>query len=276
MLSGFAALFWLAAGCGPRLSPVASAPGPKPVDGRFREIRRHPAPAARQGVAVDAEYFYAIGNRSIEKYDKRSGSRVGAWTGPESGPIVHLNSGIVLGGALYCAHSNYPEIPMLSSIEIFDTATLEHRGSHSFGISEGSATWVDRADDHWWVAFAHYEGRGGEPGKGPSWTALVKFDDRWRRVAGYAYPPEVVARFGGRSNSGGAWGADGLLYITGHDAAEVMAVRLPKSGSMLELVAILPAPIAGQGIAWDRGESGVLYGIIKRAREVVVSRLERL
>ncbi len=222
-------------------------------------------------MAVDAAHFYAIGNHSIEKVEKRGGVTVASWVGPASGPIVHLNSGTVLDGALYCAHSNYPGIPMLSSIEIFDAETLEHRGSHSFGILAGSATWIDRRDDHWWVAFAHYEGRGGEPGKGSSWTTLVKFDGGWRRVAGFVYPSSVVARFAGRSNSGGAWGPDGLLYVTGHDAAEVTVLRLPKAGSVLEVVEILAAPIEGQGIAWDRDRPGVLYGIVKRTREVVVS-----
>ena len=55
---------------------------------------------------------------------------------------------------------------MVSSIEVFETATLEHVESHSFGIFGGSATWVDRADGHWWVAFAHYAGFGGLPDQG--------------------------------------------------------------------------------------------------------------
>ena len=94
----------------------------------------------------------------------------------------------------------------LSSIEVFETDTLEHVESHSFGIFGGSATWVDRADGHWWVAFAHYAGFGGVPDQGPAWTNLVKFDERWRRVAGYVYPRAVVERFQQMSNSGGAWG----------------------------------------------------------------------
>jgi hypothetical protein len=251
---------------------VADSPPPRTGERRFELLRTFDAPAARQGVAVDAGHVYAIANRRIEKYT-RSGERVSAWQEEESGPIVHLNSGIVLDGALYCAHSNYPEIPMVSSIEIFDADTLAHRSSHPFGIFAGSATWVDRYQDHWWVAFAHYEGRGGEAGKGPEWTRLVEFDDDWRVLASYAFPPQLIARFAGRSNSGGAFGADGRVYATGHDAPEVYVLRLPRAGATLELVEILPAPIAGQGIAWDPLEAGVLWGIVKRARRVVVSRL---
>ena len=92
---------------------------------------------------MDADHFYAITNRRIGKYDKRSGEQVGFWEGEAEGPIIHLDGGIVLDGQLYCAHSNYPGVPMVSSTEIFDTETMDHVGSHSFGIFGGSATWLD-------------------------------------------------------------------------------------------------------------------------------------
>jgi len=163
---------------------------------------------------------------------------------------------------------------MVSSIEIFDTETLQHVGSHSLGILGGSATWVDRAEDgHWWVAFGNYAGRGGVPGRGPAWTNLVEFDESWRRVAGFVYPPTVVEQFERMSNSGGTWGSDGLLYITGHDDGVVFVLSLPTAGSVLVLEKEVPVRAEGQGIAWDRGEPGTLYSIIRSSREVVVSTL---
>lgn len=244
-----------------------------PAGRRFEEITRFPAPEARQAVAVDERHFYAIDNHAVSKRDKETGREVARWAGADGGPVIHLNSGVVLDGKLYMAHSNYPAVPMVSSIEVFDAARLEPVGSHSFGIYEGSATWVDRHDGSWWVAFANYSGRGGQPGRGSGWTTLVRFDDQWRRLAGYTFPPEVVRRFGEMSTSGGTWGPDGLLYITGHDESEVYALRLPRSGSVLELAETIPAPAEGQGIAWDRGRPGVLYTIRRSTREVVVSRL---
>lgn len=241
----------------------------------FREVRRFAAVEARQGVAVDTQHFYAIGDRSIGKYEKGSGKKVDAWTSPAGGPIMHLNDGKVIDGRLYCAHSNYPNLPMTSSIEIFEISPLRHLTSHSFGVFGGSATWVDRRDGRWWVTFAHYEGRGGEPGKGTAATALVAFDEQWRPTARYVFPPEIVKRLQPYSNSGGTWGPDDLLHVTGHDATEVYALRLPAVGSVLELADVIPAPIAGQGIAWDRSQPGILYGIIKARNEVVVSRLLR-
>ena len=244
-----------------------------PSRSAFEEVRRFSAAEATQGVAVDADHFYAITNRRIGKYDKRSGERVGLWEGEPDGPVIHLDSGIVLDGRLYCAHSNYPGVPMVSSIEIFDTETMDHVGSHSFGIFGGSATWVDWAEGYWWVAFGHYAGRGGVPDQGPAWTNLVQFDENWRRVAGYVYPSDVVERFETMSNSGGTWGTDGQLYATGHDKGEVFVLSLPTAGSVLELRETLPVTAEGQGIAWDRGEPGTLYSIIRSSREVVVSKL---
>jgi hypothetical protein len=42
----------------------------------------------------------------------------------------------------------------------------------------------------------------------------------------------------------------------------------PKGGSVLELVEIVPINIRGQGIAWDRSQPGIIYGILRAtARE---------
>ena len=254
------------------LGCIPTAPAEDTTAPAFRVIERLESPGARQAVAVDADHVYAIDNRRIEKLDRRSGRRVAFWEGEAGGPIVHLNSGVVLDGVLHCAHSNYPALPMRSSIERFDAATLRHLGTQRLGNAPGSATWVGRWKGHWWVAFAHYAGRGGEPGKGPEFTSLVRFDAVWRPQASFAYPPELIERFAGRSNSGGAWGADGRLYLTGHDAGEIYVVRVPRAGSVLALVEIVEAPIEGQGIAWDPARPGVLWGVLRNRQQLVALR----
>lgn len=243
--------------------------------GSFAVVRRIPAAEARQGVAVDQKYFYAIGNRVIGKYDKRTAALIRRWEAADDEPIVHLNSGAVIDGKLYCAHSNYPGVPMSSSIEVFDTDTLSHLHSHAFGVFEGSATWVDRHDGSWWVAFANYEGKGGQVGRGPEATSLVRFDSSWNVEARYRFPAEIIERFGTRSNSGGVWGTDGLLYATGHDAAEIYVLELPETGTVLDLVEIVPAAIEGQGIAWDPTSSGALYAALKSAGQIVIVQRRR-
>jgi hypothetical protein len=244
-----------------------------PPTRRFEEVRRLPSPEARQAVAADGRHLYAITNRAISKLDKETGELVDRWEGPESGPIEHLNSGVVLDGVLHAAHSNYPGVPMESSIEMYDVATMEHVGSHSFGMRPGSATWIDRHEGLWWVGFANYEGRGGAPGRGPAWTHVTLFDDGWREVGGYTFPPEVVERFQDRSNSGGAFGPDGYLYATGHDAAELYVLKIPAAGSRLELLEIVPVTAEGQGIAWDPVRPAVLFTVLRDREQVVESRL---
>jgi hypothetical protein len=238
----------------------------------LRVIHRFPAPEATQAVAVDAKFFYAIDSAAIGKYDKQNGKRVGGWREAPDGRVAHLNSGIVIGGRLLCAHSNYPELPMVSSIEVFDTARMAHVRSIPLPAGLGSATWIERKGRDWWVTFAHYAGRGGEPGKGPEHTTLVRFDDQWRQQRAWTFPSAVVARWDGMSSSGGVWIDPRHLYITGHHAPELYVLQVPASGSELTLQDILPFESEGQGIAFDR-RTRLLYSIQRRTHEVVVSKL---
>jgi hypothetical protein len=244
-------------------------------------------PEANQGVGVDAKHFYAVDNQTIGKYDKMSGKLVKKWQGDKNGPLLHLDSAMVMDGKLYAAHSNYPEWPMTSSLETFDTETMEHVGSHSFGIQWGSLTWVDWHDDHWWMTFANYDRLLG-PNKTPyghkANTVMVKLTRDFRPAESWTLPKVLLDKFEDMSNSGGSWGPDGFLYLTGHDPAELYRMRLPKAGSVLELVDIIPMNIRGQGIAWDRSQPGIIYGIIRATAQeraakgnhkVTVFKLER-
>src|SRR5690606_34323133 len=110
---------------------------------RLDSLSSYDAPAARQAVAVSDQYLFAIDNITIEQYDKTTGQKLKTWK-DDSGALKHLNSGLIWDNKLYCAHSNFPETPMASSIEVFDPETLEPIESHSLGIDIGSATWIDR------------------------------------------------------------------------------------------------------------------------------------
>jgi hypothetical protein len=98
----------------------------------------------------------------------------------------------------------------------------------------------------------------------------VIFNDEWEKVGGYRLPYSVLQRFAPTSNSGGSWGEDGLLYLTGHDAQEIYVLREPGEGPVLEHVATIKAPLDGQAWAWDRSEPRTIYGITRRNGEVVV------
>ena len=237
------------------------------------EIGRFKAVEADQAVAVDEHFFYAIDNHDIGKYEKLTGRRVGGWHGEDGGPVIHLNSGVVKDGKLYCAHSNYPGTPMVSSIEVWDTETMEHVASHSFGIYAGSCTWLDFLDGYTWVAFVHYGRFSVELGTDPRWTTIIKFDEGWQQQEAWVFPQSVLKRFSPYSNSGGAWGPGGYIYATGHDLPELYVLKLPEAGSVLELVETIAVTNSGQGIAWDRSDPGVLYSIERENAEVIVSRI---
>src|SRR5690606_9425603 len=104
--------------------------------GAAKQLREYNTPEARQGVAVDERHIYAIVNMIIGKYDKASGELVSRWTSPREGPIRHINSCYAAEGKLWCANSNFPEVPMGSSIEIIDTESMTHVESHSLGMLE--------------------------------------------------------------------------------------------------------------------------------------------
>lgn len=238
----------------------------------FVEVRRFSAPEATQAVAVDDQYFYAIGNTVIGKYSKDNGVLSERWTASPDHPIEHLNSGIIVDGKLYCAHSNFPRYPETSSIEIWNTQTLEHIDSHSLGIYEGSLTWIDWHNNAWWAVFAHYHEKVNENpyAKDTRWTSLVRFDSKWRRTSAWTFPQEVIKRFIPHSCSGGSWGEDGQLYCTGHDRSEIYQLKLPRAGSILQLNGVSDIPITGQGFAWDRTFPKTIYGIDRARGQVVV------
>jgi len=233
------------------------------------------APEADQGVAADRTHVYAIDNNAIGKYDKASGKRVGLWEGdPRLFP--HINSCAVVKRELVCAASNYPAVPMASSVEIFDTRTLKHVRSISLGRMYGSLTAMDWRGGSWWAVFANYDDRGGEPGQGHRFTTLVRMDAAFRPLESWLFPDAVLARFAPKSCSGFAWGADGLMYASGHDRREIYALRLPTAGATLELVATLPVPTEGQAIDWDPVEPRLLWSIDRRAGTVHSTRIPAL
>lgn len=255
------------AGCG-STADVSLPAGAGPA----RTLRRFRAPEASQAVAVDGRAFYAIGNTVVAKYDKRTGRQIGLWRAGTGSAIRHLNSGIVAGGQLYCAHSNYPNVPMVSSIEVFDVRRMAHLRSVPLPDGFGSATWIDRHEDGWWVAFAHYAGKGGVPGKGPQATTLIRFSDAWEVRQRLSFPAEVVERWEAMSSSGGVAVAPHRFVTTGHDRPELYVVELRPGSDQLVLRAIVPIESGGQGVALDR-QRRHLYSVQRRTGEVLVSSL---
>jgi hypothetical protein len=234
------------------------------------EIGHYPAVEAGQGAAADAEHVYAIVNTAIGQYRKTDGSLVQRWAAPRDGAVRHLNSCYVEGDKLYCANSNFPEVPMASSIEVFDTATMTPVASYSLGmLDEGSLTWFERIPGGWMAGFAHYDEGGGLPYKNHSYASIIRYDEQWRRIGGWMIPDTVISRMQPHAASGGGLGPDGLLYLTGHDRPEMYVMGLPSMGPKLVHIATIAIDVEGQAFAWDKsGSDRVVYGISRPNREV--------
>ena len=254
-------------------------PAPLPAGPAFEQVAVFPAPEAHQAVAVDADHFYAIGNRVVAQYDRRTGERLAVVEAGPDLPLVHLNGGVVRNGRLLCSHSNFPRAPFTGSVERFALNPLRHERSISLGVTNGSLTAVDEpAAGSLLTVFAHYE-LPRIPGYN---TGVGRTEVQVRTLPGvtegWVLPDSIIDRLRPHSVSGASVrpGEEGTgrLWLAGHDRPEVYRVRVPPAGSELILEAVHPAPIAGQGIAWDPSEPGVLWGTRRGEGLVVKMRLE--
>lgn len=255
----FAAALWAL------LAAPALAQNSAPAALAARTLGEFDAPAADQGVAVDAQFFYAIDNHTIVKHRRSDGARIASWEGGDDGSIRHLNACQAHAGELWCANSNYPDTPMGSSVEIFDARTLAHRDSISLGLmDEGSLTWFDRVRDGFIVGFAHYDGRGGAGFKDHRYSSVVLMDRNWRRIGGWLFPQSVLERMQPHAASGGAIGPDGLLYVMGHDRPELYVLARPRMGPVLVHLATIAVEAEGQAFAWAPGSERILFVVDRR------------
>lgn len=221
--------------------------------------------SVHQAVAVDGHWFYTISNREINKYTL-DGEWVAGWKEADLDKVKHLNSGVVVDGKLYCAHSNFPEVPMASSVEVFDTKTMQHAESISLGINIGSCTWIIPKEKGWFVFFAHYDNNGREHEKDVSLSQLIEYDNHWVRKRGWTLPGALVEKVRPNSLSGAVM-INGTFYCTGHDAEEAYLLKLPDRGMNLLWTGTVSVPFKGQGIAADKENN--LWGIDRKEKLVI-------
>ncbi len=263
-------------------APALAQPLPAPVPTAFTmpaaqqlegtSLRRYAAAEADQGVAVDERHFYAIDNSAIGKYRRDTGALVARWASPRGGLVAHINSCTALDGTLVCANSNYPAIPMGSSVERIDTATMLPAESHSLGLmDEGSLVWLVPQPQGWLAGFAHYDradGKGGVGYKDARYGNVVRLDAQFRRTGGWLFPEAVLARMKPHAASGGALGPDGLLYVLGHDRPELYVLAQPLMGPVLVHVATIAIEAPGQAFAFVPGSRDIM-AISREAQQVV-------
>lgn len=255
----------------PAVVEAHTAPPPVELAGLAQTLRRY-ASDARQGVAVGPADVYAVSNWTIARLDKATGEEKARWTGDRA-RFPHINSCTLISQELVCASSNFPGVPHVSTVEVFDPVDLHHKRSIALGLGTGSITWVERHGGFWWAMFANYDGPRGEAPRDHRHTTLVKFDDQWRRLEAWALPPSILERIRPMSISGGGWGPDGRLYLTGHDLPELYVVAIPMGGGVLDHIATYGVEAEGQAVDWDESAPGMLYGITRRTREILAMRV---
>lgn len=240
-------------------SPSLAAAQEPPLVSAWSEHQRYSAPEAVQAAASDEHHFYAISSTQVAKYDRGSGERQAL----SRGAALHLNSGIIWEGNMYCAHSNYPQLPEQSQIKLLNLQTMELSIYRDFGNYGGSLTWCVFHAEHWWCHFAKY-------GSDNRHSFLVKFDRDWREVVRYSLPEQLVEQLGNYSLSGGVWWHERLL-VTGHDDPVLFQLRVPEAGTVLILERQVPVPFTGQGLAIDP-RTGNLVGIDRPQRQVIFAK----
>lgn len=225
----------------------------------WQTTRTFDSPFATQAAAADEKFFYAISNTVVAQYDRTTGQLVTQGTAPDA---KHLNSGFVWQGRVYCAHSNYPQLPEESEIRVFDPQTGQLSLFQRFEDPAGSIVWCLKRGKHWWCCFAHY-------GEHNRRTVLIRYADGWVETGRWTFPEQVIADWDGMSASGGVFDGETLL-VSHHHFRVLYRLRIPEQAGVLEFVEALSCPFPGQGIAVDPVTGG-LIGIDRPRRLIVLA-----
>nr|QBK87380.1 MAG: hypothetical protein LCMAC201_02900 [Marseillevirus LCMAC201] len=210
---------------------------------------------AKQGVAIDKNYFYAISNSVIGKYLKKSGKRVLR----KKLPFKHLNGGKIINGDLVVVNNPAGQ-PKDNAIVWIDPVTLNVIDIMQLPHLQGSLTWVDWHWDKWWICDAYYK-------KKVKNTTIYCFDQDWNPQGYWKLPKKVVESIEPYSLSGGAWFGE-YLCVTGHDKPEMYILQMPADKVHAKLLKTVQICFNGQGFAFERGK-GHLYAWGIRRNSVV-------
>jgi endonuclease/exonuclease/phosphatase family metal-dependent hydrolase len=214
------------------------------------------APEAKQAAAADERFVWAVTNKRVALYDRVTGQKISE--SPES--ALHFNGAFLKEGRLYLAHSNHPETPARSDIQLFDSETASLDLFHDFCESDGYLNWAVYHDDAWWCFFAHY-------GEDNAKSYLAKFDSQWSELQRWRCPKSILSQLGRHSLSGGIWRGSELL-VTGHDDPVLFRLSLPDCGDELNHVGTDTIPFTGQGFA-DDSATGGLVGIHRLNKRIL-------
>ena len=106
-----------------------------------------------------------------------------------------------------------------------------------------------------------------------AYGAVHTFDREWRPTGGWRLPTALTESMAPQAASGGAIGADGLVYVFGHHEPELYVLAPPAMGPTLLHVATIQLDAEGEAFAFDPTDAQVIWTISRPNRKVRSFRL---
>lgn len=231
-------------------------------------------PDAHKGIAAGRDFFYVINTNSISKHSTKTGELIKRVDFSNHPRIKNMNGAVVVRNNLYVTNSPATVKHRQNTIEVFnrDLVYLYHINVTG---NTGALTWIDYHNGKWWGCFAHYDDM-------VRYTVLVEFyhpnpdleyEDtihskdlvNWHVKDRWFFPHKVNEHFLPYSCTGGSFGPDGKLYVTGH-RNEIYVLDFHPKAEIMGLDYIKETDI-NVSVSIDK-ERGILFGINKDNKTV--------
>lgn len=201
-----------------------------------------------QGVATSAKYIFIIYNNLIEKYDKCTFELLDKIV-PNA---QHLNHGVIKDKVLYCIDN---PLNGANVIHMFNIDTMHYQGpvdmvDYSYN---GVLSSIDFYYSKWWCLYTFYEDLIYK-------THLVVFDENWDVLRSWSFPIKIFDMIKPYNLSNIAWNRN-VLYCTAHRTSDIYMFKVFTTTDKVTYIGKMASNIDGQGIAWDKSDYNILYGL---------------
>lgn len=237
---------------------------------------------AVQGVIIDNNFFYPINKQTISKYNIKTGKNELSKSFSNHPRINTLHSGISVSDKLFVCNQ---KINGRNTIEVFNK-NLEQEYFINVSGDTGKLVWIDYYKKYWWGCFAHSdkniqntivvefytsaEAIGADSlitretrefdkeSKDPLNSSKTRELDvekpppHWHIRNRWYLPYKAKKSLFPYSCSGGSFGRDGLLYLTGQFQNKLYVMGFHETSPMMTLNHIKETSLYGGGIDWNR------------------------
>jgi hypothetical protein len=221
---------------------------------------------ARQGITVDDLYFYAISDRHVGKYERKSGKKVLSRKYDDN--IKHLNGGFIDGDNLVCTHNpkginsivtiNKHNLEIINRYDLTNTKLTNNINSTFIDGTNSYLTWISRYNSKTYGVIAFYKEHVDN-------TIFCEFDEKFNIINSWKFPKKVLSRLKPWSVSGG-FVKNGYIYASGHDKGEIYILHIKDDKNILELLEIIDVKSSGQGVSYHNNN---LFVIHRKKKQVI-------